>query len=98
RVAKLVDGRDPDPRAADVVETWAHVLDQLERDPMDWAELLDWPGNMRLLVGFRQRENLSWSAPRLHLVDLQYSDVRLDKGLYNRLVARGSVKGLVTEN
>ena len=43
------------------------------------------------------RENLGWSAPRLHLVDLQYSDVRLDKGLYNRLVARGSMKRLVTE-
>ena len=52
---------------------------------------------LRLLEGFRRRENLSWSAPRLHLVDLQYSDVRLDKGLYNRLVARGSMKRLVTE-
>ena len=49
------------------------------------------------LEGFRNRENLSWSAPRLHLVDLQYSDVRLDKGLYNRLVARGSMKRLTTE-
>ena len=96
-MAKLVDGRDPDPRAADVVETWAHVLDLLERDPMECAELLDWPAKLRLLEGFRQRENLSWSAPRLHLVDLQYSDVRLDKGLYNRLVARGSMKRLVTE-
>ena len=47
--------------------------------------------------GLPHRENLSWSAPRLHLVDLQYSDVRLDKGLYNRLVARGSMKRLVTE-
>ncbi|HEY2086475.1 MAG TPA: depupylase/deamidase Dop, partial [Mycobacterium sp.] len=97
RAAKLVDGRDHDARAADVVETWAHVLDQLERDPMECAELLDWPAKLRLLEGFRHRENLSWSAPRLHLVDLQYSDVRLDKGLYNRLVARGSMKRLVTE-
>ena len=97
RVAKLVDSRDPDPRAGDVVETWAHVLDLLERDPMECAEILDWPAKLRLLEGFRHRENLSWSAPRLHLVDLQYSDVRLDKGLYNRLVARGSMKRLVTE-
>jgi len=97
RVAKLVDSRDPDPRAAHVVETWANVLDLLERDPMECAELLDWPAKLRLLEGFRHRENLGWSAPRLHLVDLQYSDVRLDKGLYNRLVARGSMKRLVTE-
>src|SRR3954471_10960482 len=97
RVAKLVDSRDPDPRAADIVQTWANVLDLLERDPMECAEMLDWPAKLRLLEGFRQRENLAWSAPRLHLVDLQYSDVRLDKGLYNRLVARGSMKRLVTE-
>src|SRR4051794_15883834 len=97
RVAKLVDSRDPDPKAAQVVETWAGVLDLLERDPMECAEMLDWPAKLRLLEGFRHRENLAWSAPRLHLVDLQYSDVRLDKGLYNRLVARGSMKRLVTE-
>ena len=63
RVAKLLDTRDPDPRAADVVRTWAHVLDLLERDPMECAELLDWPAKLRLLEGFRQRENLGWSAP-----------------------------------
>jgi proteasome accessory factor A len=97
RVAKLQERRDPDPRADHVLETWAHVLDLLERDPMECAELLDWPAKLRLLEGFRQRENLGWNAPRLHLVDLQYSDVRLDKGLYNRLVARGSMKRLVTE-
>src|ERR1700720_4093675 len=97
RVAKLVDSRDADPRAADIVQTWANALDLLERDPMECADLLDWPAKLRLLEGFRHRENLSWSAPRLHLVDLQYSDVRLDKGLYNRLVARGSMKRLGTE-
>src|SRR4029453_3461787 len=97
RVAKLVDSRDPDPRAADIVQTWANVLDLLERDPMECAEILDWPAKLRLLGGFRPRENLNWSAPRLPLVDLQSSDVRLDKGLYNRLVARGSMKRLVSE-
>jgi len=73
------------------------VLDLLERDPMECAHLLDWPAKLRLLEGFRNREGLNWSAPRLHLVDLQYSDVRLDKGLYNRLVARGSMERLVSE-
>mgnify|MGYP000025204928 FL=1 len=97
RVAKLLDRRDPDPRAQHVVATWAHVLDLLERDPMECAEILDWPAKLRLLEGFRSREGLGWAAPRLHLVDLQYSDVRLDKGLYNRLVARGSMQRLVTE-
>ncbi|NED68016.1 proteasome accessory factor PafA2, partial [Streptomyces sp. SID10244] len=90
--------RSDDTRAAHVLETWADVLDRLERDPMECADILDWPAKLRILEGFRQREGLGWSAPRLQLIDLQYSDVRLDKGLYNRLVARGSMKRLVDEN
>ncbi|MBY6364893.1 depupylase/deamidase Dop [Rhodococcoides corynebacterioides] len=98
RVSRHLDSRgERDVRADDVVEKWAMILDKLERDPMECATLLDWPAKLRLLEGFRTRENLGWSAPRLHLVDLQYSDVRLDKGLYNRLVARGSMERLVTE-
>lgn len=98
RVAKFVDreGND-DPRVADIIDKWAMVLDLLERDPMECAHLLDWPAKLRLLEGFRSREGLAWSAPRLHMIDLQYSDVRLDKGLYNRLVARGSMERLVSE-
>ena len=98
RVAKFVASEgNEDPRVADILDKWAMVLDLLERDPMECANILDWPAKLRLLEGFRQREGLGWSAPRLHLVDLQYSDVRLDKGLYNRLVARGSMERLVTE-
>ncbi|MGZ4517384.1 MAG: depupylase/deamidase Dop [Mycobacteriaceae bacterium] len=98
RVSELVaHDREPDPRTTEVLDTWLRVLDMLERDPMECADLLDWPAKLRLLQGFREREGLGWSASRLQLVDLQYSDVRLDKGLYNRLVARGSMQRLITE-
>jgi len=65
---------------------------------MELADQLDWPAKLRLLEGFRTRDGLGWAAPRLAMVDLQYSDVRLDKGLYNRLVSRGSMRRLVTED
>ncbi|GAA4421219.1 depupylase/deamidase Dop [Actinokineospora soli] len=88
---------DMDRVSRDVLETWGQTLDALSRDPMECADRLDWPAKLRLLEGYRARDGLAWSSPRLHLVDLQYSDVRLDKGLYNRLVARGSMKRLVSE-
>ena len=98
RVAKHVDRKgEDDPRARDIIDRWATVLDLLERDPMECANMLDWPAKLRLLEGMRNREGLGWAASKLHLVDLQYSDVRLDKGLYNRLVARGSMERLVSE-
>lgn len=91
-------GSDVDPDTTQVLQQWHEVLDVLERDPMELADRLDWPAKLRLLEGFRARDGLGWSAPRLALVDLQYADVRLDKGLYNRLVARGSMRRLVDEN
>jgi len=98
RVVKHLDNNaSDDARARDIVEKWAHVLDLLERDPLDCADLLDWPAKLRLLEGYRTRESLGWAAPKLHMLDLQYSDVRLDKGIYNRLVARGSMQRLVNE-
>ena len=96
RVGTFLEGSD-DARALDVHATWVRVLDTLADDPLRLADELDWPAKLRLLEGIRQREGLSWGASKLQLVDLQYSDVRLDKGLYNRLVARGSMKRLVTE-
>ncbi|WP_188940799.1 depupylase/deamidase Dop [Nakamurella endophytica] len=91
-------GDDADDQTRDVLQRWLDVLDALARDPMELAGVLDWPAKLRLLEGFRSRDGLSWGAPRLALVDLQYSDVRLDRGLYNRLVARGSMQRLVTED
>jgi Pup amidohydrolase len=90
-------GDDVDEQTADVLHRWIDVLDRLAVDPMDLADELDWPAKLRLLDGFRQRDGLGWAAPRLAMVDLQYSDVRMDKGLYNRLVSRGSMKRLVSE-
>ncbi|MGP4015743.1 depupylase/deamidase Dop [Saccharopolyspora sp. 5N708] len=98
RAAEHLDERGGERTAREVLETWAEVLDLLDGDPMDCADRLDWPAKLRVLESYRSRDSLGWASPRLHMIDLQYSDVRLDKGLYNRLVARGSMKRLVSED
>jgi proteasome accessory factor A len=52
---------------------------------------------LSLLEGYRTRESLEWDASKLALVDLQWHDVRADKGLYNKLVAAGRIERLVTD-
>jgi proteasome accessory factor A len=89
---------EDDEQTRDVLRRWAEVLDDLEADPMRCADRLDWPAKLRLLEGYRARDGLGWGDSRLQLVDLQYSDVRPDKGLYHRLVARGSMKRLLGED
>jgi proteasome accessory factor PafA2 len=90
-------GADVDDATAEVLQLWTEVLDDLARDPMSTADRLDWTAKLRLLEGYRERDGLAWNSGRLALVDLQYTDVRMGKGLYNRLVARGSMKRLVAE-
>ncbi|MPQ99634.1 proteasome accessory factor PafA2 [Modestobacter sp. I12A-02628] len=93
----VADTGDSDEQTHDVLRRWAEVLDDLEVDPMRLADRLDWPAKLRLLQGYRKRDGLEWGDARLQLVDLQYSDVRPDKGLYHRLVARGSMQRLLTD-
>jgi proteasome accessory factor A len=88
-------GTDVDPDTADVLARWESVLDRLADDPMRLADELDWVAKLKLLEGYRTRDGLDWGHHRLQLVDLQYSDVRPDKGLYNRLVARGRMMRLL---
>ncbi|RBY84754.1 depupylase/deamidase Dop [Blastococcus sp. TF02A-26] len=88
---------ESDEQTDDVLRRWAEVLEVLADDPMRLADRLDWPAKLRLLEGYRSRDGLAWGDSRLKLVDLQYSDVRPEKGLYQRLVARGSMQRLLTE-
>ena len=98
RARKYVDdrlGSDVDAQTAQVLAEWESVLNRLGEDPMQLAGELDWVAKLRLLQGFRDRDSLAWSSPRLHAVDLQYADIRPDKGLYHRLVQRGSMRTLI---
>ncbi len=88
-------GDDADDQTQDVLQRWGDLLDRLERDPMLCAGELDWVAKLRLLEGFRNREGLDWDHHRLEAIDLQYADVRPERGLYHRLLARGSVQRLV---
>jgi proteasome accessory factor A len=88
-------GPDVDEITADVLGRWEQVLTLLGRDPALLSDQLDWVAKLRLLEGYRERERLGWSAHKLQLVDLQYSDVRPEKGLYHRLVSRGAMRTLL---
>jgi proteasome accessory factor A len=91
-------GTDADAETLDVLDRWEAVLTALSDDPMSLASDLDWVAKLQLLEGYRDREGLDWDAPKLGLVDLQYSDVRPDKGLYNRLVERGRMHRLLNDD
>jgi proteasome accessory factor A len=91
------DGR-PDQATADVVERWASVLSRLGTDPSSCAREVEWVAKLRLLEGMRSRDHLAWDHPRLAAMDIQWSDVRPERGLYHRLEAAGAVERLVGDD
>jgi Pup amidohydrolase len=90
-------GTDVDDITSDVLGRWESVLGRLAEDPMLTSRELDWVAKLEILEGYRARDGLDWGHPRLELVDLQYADVRADRGLYNRLASRGRMTRLVSE-
>lgn len=90
-------GGAPDAQTAEVLELWESVLTTLATDPMAAATQLDWVAKLKLLESYRSRDSLSWTDARLGLIDLQYADVRPEKGLYHRLLARGKMQRFLTD-
>jgi len=100
-VARALDALGGEAVADDgsrtVVERWRSVLARLGDDPASCAREVEWVAKRRLLEGLRARDGLAWDHPRLHALDLQWSDVRPERGVYHRLVASGAAERLVDE-
>ncbi|MDJ0356769.1 depupylase/deamidase Dop [Paenarthrobacter sp. PH39-S1] len=80
-----------------VLQRWESVLTQLGAGPSAASRSVEWAAKLSLLQQYRDRDSLEWDDPRLGLIDLQWSDVRPEKGLYYRLLSRGRLDRLVPE-
>lgn len=69
----------------DVLVRWEDVLDRLERDPRLLARELDWVAKRQMMESYMDRKGCGWNDPRVRLMDLQYHDIRPEKGLYYAL-------------
>jgi proteasome accessory factor PafA2 len=94
---KYVKERDDTANNAEILQRWEATLTGLEEEPLALHRELDWVAKYRLLEGYRVRHGLDWTDPKLRLIDLQYHDVRRDRGLYYRLAETGQVERLVSE-
>lgn len=68
---------------------WRRSLDLLDCDPMGLSDRLDWVAKYQLLNAFREEEGLAWNDPMLQSLDLAYSDIDPDAGLWHGLEQDG---------
>ena len=90
--------RTMSPEAADILQKWEYVLTKLEEDPMQLHREIDWVIKLHLLQAYGERTNLSpeASGDRMLMLDLQYHDIRREKGLYFLLERKNRVVRLAT--
>lgn len=91
-------GEAPDAETVEVLDRWESVLDRLGTDPMSCSREVEWVAKLRVLEGMRRRDRLAWDNPRLAAMDFQWSDVRPERGLYQRLLAAGAVERLFDDD
>ncbi|MBI1893552.1 MAG: Pup--protein ligase [Candidatus Rokubacteria bacterium] len=87
-----------DPLAKDLLARWTDVLDRLEQDPMQCGQEVDWVIKKDLIETYMTKNRLSWRDPKVSLIDLQYHDIRPDRGLYFVLARRGLLERMATDD
>jgi len=89
--------RSVEPWGLDILQKWEYVLGHLEQDPLSLARELDWVIKWRLLTSYMDRYGCHWDSAQVTLLDLQYHDLRREKGLYYVLERNGKVERIVTD-
>ncbi|MFL6091118.1 MAG: depupylase/deamidase Dop [Aeromicrobium sp.] len=93
-----IERHGSDEQTDDVLDRWESLLERLADDPRQCVRELDWVAKLGLLESYRERDGLDWDHAKLHLIDVQYHDVRLEKGLYHQLVRSGRIDRLIADD
>ena len=94
-IAPIVDREDPDTR--EIIDLWSEVLDDLASDPLRAADRVEWAAKLQLLESYRARHQLAWDDARLQAIDLQFTDLRPERSLAQRLARSGAVRTVISE-
>ena len=88
------------PVSDDLMETvgmWQYVLDRLQQNPDDLDRKIDWIIKRKLIHNWTKSRGVRWDDPRVFMLDLQYHDIRLNRGLFYLLERRGAVDRILND-
>jgi proteasome accessory factor A len=96
-LAQRYAARSDDPMVTDLLAQWERMLSSLARDPMELSRQVDWVIKKAMIEGFMDRKHLDWEDSKVQMLDLQYHDLRPDRGLYYLLERQGKVDRVVSD-
>ena len=79
------------------LEMWEHCITTIENDPLKLSTEVDWVIKHNLIEAFRSKHGLALDDARVQALDLQYHNIRQDRGIFYRLQARSMVDRICEE-
>jgi proteasome accessory factor A len=92
RALRYAERRDLSPLEKQALMMWEKALSQIEIDPLGQDREADWVIKHNLVESYRERHGLALTDPRISLLDLQYHDIRRDRGVFYKLQDRNMVE------
>ncbi|EMQ96614.1 Pup deamidase/depupylase [Paeniglutamicibacter gangotriensis Lz1y] len=83
-----------DEATVEIQRRWEETLAQLGTDVFSAAATVDWVAKYKLMSSYAQRHQVDFTDTRIAAMDLQWADIRPEKGLYHRLAERGMMETL----
>jgi proteasome accessory factor A len=80
------------------VGDWQWILDCLDDDPDKLDRHIDWVIKRSLIKSYIEKRGIPWTDPRVFMLDLQYHDIRMDRGFYYMLERRGAVERVLDDD
>ena len=74
------------------LEMWKHCITTIADDPLKLNREVDWVIKYHLVEGFRSRHQLPLDDARTQMLDIQYHDIKRDRGVFYGLQQHGSVE------
>ncbi len=96
-LSDYAEGLDEAGQWRPVLDEWLSVLTDFEVDPDRTADRLDWVAKRTLVRAMIDRHGLDPQSAKLKTLDLQYHDVDPERSLHRRLLDRGRMRRLFTD-
>jgi len=76
---------------------WRDAVDTLDKSPFELDTKIDWVIKYKLVESLMKRHSCRMDDARIQMLDLQYHDIRRDRGIFFKLQDRGLVRRMVTD-
>jgi len=80
-----------------ILDQWRIVLDDLEKDPLEMGDRIDWVAKLKIVEQYRAEEGLDWSDDALHSVDLEYHNIDPETSLFYAWQEMGNTKRILSD-